>query len=51
VARKRKPFAALKKQIKGWYAVSRVGMSSGPWDTEEEAQKVVDKWNDATSLD
>lgn len=45
--RSSRPFAEVKQQSKGWYAVSRVGMSSGPWGTEAEAKKVADLWNEA----
>lgn len=45
-----RPFAEVKRQEAGWFAVAKVGMSSGPWETEAEAQTVVDKWNAATAL-
>lgn len=48
---KRKPFATAKKWSKGWYAVAGIGITSGPWETELEANRIVDKWNAATTLD
>lgn len=48
VARRRKPFSRAEKWQAGWFAVAR-GMCSGPWDTEGEAQRVVDVWNAATT--
>lgn len=47
--RKRRPFAAVKQQTAGWYAIGRHGMSSGPWATEAEATEAARKWNEATA--
>lgn len=44
-----RPFAEVKQREAGWFAEARVGMSSGPWDAEAQAQAVVDKWNAATA--
>lgn len=48
--RGRKPFSQVERWTTGWYAVARVGMCSGPWTTEAEAQRAVDLWNGATEL-
>ncbi len=46
---RRRPFARAEQWTRGWFAVSRRGgICSGPWDTEEEAAKVVRAWNEAT---
>lgn len=48
--RRRKPFAHVKEQASGWWALGRHGIGSGPWETEAKAQEVADAWNAATAL-
>jgi hypothetical protein len=48
-----RPFSRALLMSAGWFAVAKVGrtgMSSGPWDTETQAQAVADVWNAATEV-
>lgn len=51
MARRKRPFARARQWSNGkWYAETRVGMCSGPWDHEHQAQGVADLWNEAVKL-